>query len=72
MTKYEQNKKYAAKWDKENRASIGCKVRKETREQFKAWAEARGLTVSGAVAAYVRQCIAESPDAPDAPDEPAT
>lgn len=65
MSTYEQNKKYAAKWDKENMATIACKVRKETREQFKAWAEARGMTVSGAVAAYVRQCIAAAADKED-------
>lgn len=65
MTKYEQNKKYAAKWDRENRVTISCKVRLESRDKFKAWAEARGMTVSGAVAAYVRQCIAEAADKED-------
>ena len=59
-TKYEQNKKYAAKWDKENRVTISCKVSYGDRDKFKSWAEAHGMTVSGAIAAFVRQCIEEA------------
>lgn len=68
MSKYEQNKKYAAKWNRENMSTLACTVRKETRDQFKAWAEARGLTVSGALSAYVRQCLAQDEETPDVPE----
>lgn len=68
MPTYEQNKKYAAKYHRENMATMSVCVRKETRDQFKAWAEARGLTVSGALSAYVRQCIAQDEETPDVPE----
>lgn len=65
MPTYEQNKKYAAKYHRQNMATMSVCVRKDTRDQFKAWAEKRGLTVSGALSAYVRQCIAEDVDEED-------
>lgn len=54
---YETNKEYAAKWDRENMATCACKVKKSERDAFKAWAESHGLTVSGALLAYIRSCI---------------
>lgn len=48
-----------AKWDKENMRVVSCKIRSEEHAAFKAYAEARGKTVSGLLLEYVRGCIAE-------------
>lgn len=48
-----------AKWDKENMRVVSCKIRSEEHAAFKAYAEARGETISSLLLEYVRSCIAE-------------
>ena len=48
-----------AKWDKENMRVVSCKIRSEEHAAFKAYAEARGKTISSLLLEYVRSCIAE-------------
>ena len=50
-----------AKWDKENMRVVSCKIRSEEHAAFKAYAEARGKTISSLLLEYVRGCIAELP-----------
>ena len=48
-----------AKWDKEISGLAPAKIRSEEHAAFKAYAEARGKTISGLLLEYVRGCIAE-------------
>jgi hypothetical protein len=59
----EAKKRADAKWSKANRKSAACMLTNAEHAAFKSWAEARGLTVSGALLEYVRKCITETESA---------
>lgn len=60
MSPSDAQKKAAAKYHRENIASLACRVRKEQAEQFKAYCEAQGKTSNAVLREYVLECIAES------------
>ena len=47
------------KWDKENMSVLGCKVKKEQAEKFKAYCESMGKTSNAVLRDYVLDCIDE-------------
>lgn len=53
----EKKKISNAKWDKENMATLGCKVRKEQATAFKEYAKEQGKTANTVLKEYVLQCI---------------
>ena len=62
MTTSEAQKRASAKWNAQNQKTIACAVNLEEHAAFKAYAEARGKTISGLLLDYVRSCIAEGTD----------
>ena len=50
-------KKAAAKYHRENIASLACRVRNEQAEQFKAYCESKGMTANAVLREYVLACI---------------
>lgn len=58
MAKTEAQRRANRKWDAANTKTAACKLSNAEHAAFKAYAEARGLTVSGALLEYVRDCIA--------------
>lgn len=48
-----------AKWDKQNMATLGCKVRKEQAEKFKQYAAEQGKTANAVLKDYVLEKIGE-------------
>jgi NRPS condensation-like uncharacterized protein len=52
-------KKASQKWDKENMSVIGCKVKKEEAERFKAYCAEQGKTSNAVLREYVFECIGE-------------
>ncbi len=59
MSPSDAQKKAAAKYHRENIASLACRVRKEQAEKFKAYCEARGKTSNAVLREYVLECIAD-------------
>jgi predicted DNA-binding protein len=59
MAVSEAQKKAAAKYHRENIASIACRVRKEQAEKFKAYCEAQGKTSNAVLKEFVLECIKE-------------
>ena len=57
MATSEAQKKAAAKYHRENIASIACRVRKEQAEMFKAYCEAQGKTSNAVLKEFVLSCI---------------
>ena len=55
----ESQKKARDKWDAENMATIGCKLKKEQAERFKAYAASQGTTVSRLIKELVLDTIRE-------------
>lgn len=55
----EAQKKASIKWDKENMAVIGCKVKKEQAEKFKTYCKEKGKTSNTVLKEYVLDCIDE-------------
>lgn len=55
----ESRKKANLKWDKENMTTLGCKVRKEQAEAFKAYCAEQGKTSNTVLKEYVFGCIEE-------------
>lgn len=53
-------KKAAAKYHKENIASVACRVKKEQADHFKAYCESVGKTPNAVLREYVLSCINES------------
>lgn len=53
-------KKSNAKWDKENMATLGCKVKKAQAERFKQYAAENGTTSNTLLKEYVLSCIDET------------
>lgn len=60
MATSEAQKKAAAKYHRENIASIACRVRKEQAEKFKAYCESQGKTSNAVLKEYVLECIKET------------
>ena len=59
MAPSEAQKKAAAKYHKENIASLACRVKKEQAEQFKAYCKSVGKTCNAVLREYVLSCIDE-------------
>lgn len=59
MSPSDAQKKAAAKYHRENIASLACRVRKEQAEKFKAYCEAQGKTSNAVLREYVLECIAD-------------
>jgi len=55
-------KRASNKYDKENMATLGCKVRKEQATAFKAYAEGQGKTANTVLREYVLECIEGTPE----------
>ena len=47
------------KWDKDNMATLGCKIKKEWADAFRVFCRERGHTVNEELREYVRACIGE-------------
>ena len=61
----EAKKRADAKWHKANTKSAACSLSLVEHAAFKAYAEARGKTISGLLLDYVRSCIAENTEQQD-------
>lgn len=59
MSPSEAQKKAAAKYHKENIASLACRVKKEQAEKFKAYCDAQGKTSNAVLREFVMLCIDE-------------
>ena len=59
MAPSEAQKKASAKYQKENIASLACRVKKEQAERFKAYCETQGKTSNAMLREYVLSCIEE-------------
>ncbi len=55
----EAQKKASIKWDKENMSVVGCKVKKDQAEKFKAYCASMGKTSNAVLRDYVLDCINE-------------
>ena len=55
----ESRKKANAKWDAENMATLGCRVKREQAEKFKAYCADKGKTSNAVLREYVLDCIDE-------------
>lgn len=53
----ESHKKGNRKWDAKNMATLGCKVKKEQADKFKAVAESQGKTANRLLKEYVLKSI---------------
>lgn len=59
MATSEAQKKAAARYHKENIASLACRVKKDQAERFKAYCDESGKTVNSVLREYVFSCIDE-------------
>lgn len=59
MAPSEAQKKASAKYQKENIASLACRVKKEQAEKFKSYCDSIGKTSNAVLREYVLTCIAE-------------
>ena len=55
----EARKRATAKWNKENLATLGCTVSKETAQAFKEKCNANGLTVNAVLVQFVNKYLKE-------------
>lgn len=60
MSPSDAQKKAAAKYHKENIASLACRVKKEQADKFKLYCEAQGKTSNAVLREYVLACISEN------------
>ena len=63
----EAQKKASLKWDRENMAVVGCKVKKDQAEKFKAYCSGIGKTSNAVLRDYVLECIGETETGGDRP-----
>ena len=59
MAVAESRKKANAKWDAENMATLGCRVKKTQADKFKAYCSEIGKTSNAVLRDYVLDCIGE-------------
>ena len=55
----ESQKKARDKWDAENMTTIGCKLKKEQADAFKAYAERQGITANALLKRFILDIISE-------------
>ena len=60
MAPTDAQKKASAKYQKENIASLACRVKREQAEKFKAYCAEQGKTSNAVLREYVLECIKES------------
>lgn len=60
MAVSESQKKASIKWDKENMATLGCKVKREQAEKFKEKCKTNGTTANEVLKECVLAYIGES------------
>lgn len=60
MAPTEAQKRASAKYQRENIASLACRVKKEQAESFKAYCAGQGKTSNAVLRDYVLDCIGES------------
>jgi hypothetical protein len=63
----ESQRRASNAWDAKNMHTIGCKMRRELAEEFKAYADAKNTTASALIKAYVLQCLGKDQDAESVP-----
>lgn len=59
MAPTEAQRRASARYQKENIASLACRVRKEQAEQFKSYCADHGKTSNAVLRDYVLNCIGE-------------
>lgn len=59
MAPSDAQKRATKKYQKENIASLACRVKKEQAEKFKAYCDSIGKTSNAVLREYVLNCIAE-------------
>lgn len=59
MAPTEAQKRASAKYQRENIASLACRVKKEQAEKFKAYCAGQGKTANAVLRDYVLDCIDE-------------
>lgn len=59
MAPSEAQRKASAKYQKENIASLACRVKKDQAEKFKAYCAEQGKTSNAVLREYVLDCIKE-------------
>lgn len=60
MAPSDAQKRATKKYQKENIASLACRVKKEQAEKFKAYCEAQGKTSNAVLREYVFRCIGDN------------
>lgn len=69
----EKQKQYRNKWDSLNMTVLGCKIRKDKAEQFKAACKAVGTTPNAVFTAAINEFLGDVPgthtDAPQMPPD---
>ncbi len=63
MAPTEAQKRASAKYQKENIASLACRVKKEQAEKFKSYCADMGKTSNAVLRDYVLDCIDEKEEA---------
>ena len=61
MAPSEAQKRATKKYQRENIASLACRVRKEQAEKFKTYCQSVGKTSNAVLREYVLECINETP-----------
>ena len=59
MAPTEAQRRASAKYQRENIASLACRVKKEQAERFKAYCTGKGKTSNAVLRDYVLDCIGE-------------
>lgn len=59
MAPSDAQKRATKKYQKENIASLACRVKKEQAEKFKAYCDSVGKTSNAVLREYVLACVAE-------------
>ena len=62
MAVAESRKRANVKWDAENMTTLGCRVKKEQADRFKAYCSEIGKTSNTVLRDYVLDCIGEKQD----------
>ena len=63
MAVAESRRRANVKWDAENMTTLGCRVKKEQADRFKAYCSEIGKTSNAVLRDYVLDCIGEKRDA---------